>query len=81
MSEATPQGLAAINRANNLAKDIISLLRKQGVEKETAVVFYCTLLGVLSGNIAAHIGKEALVVILDLLKEQIPPLIDAEKNT
>ena len=80
MSEVTPQGLAAINRADNLAKDIISFLRKQGVETETATVFYCTLLGVLSGNIAGHIGKDALLVILDLLKDQIPQLIDADKG-
>ena len=79
MSEATESGKAAIKRGDDLAKDIFSLLRKQGVEAETEVVFYCTLIGVQAGNIAGHIGREATLVILEEVKKLISLLLDNPK--
>lgn len=53
-------------------------LCRTGVPEEGRVVFYCTEIGVQMGNIAAHIGKDAALVILDAIRAEIARLPDKE---
>ena len=70
-------GEEAVKAGRDLGFDIVNLIRKRGIDEDTAPLFYCASLAVQTTTIAAQLGKEALFVILEhIIKEikDLPPV-------